>query len=116
MSTVKKNGKGEVKKFLSMLSDYDISNPVEQFFNEKSSEFGIGFLAPEVERDNQGVKLILRISAMIENVGVEDFKKQPHLKSIDIEYIDHDRIITFDVVEAVDVSGMEIEVVYRPRE
>lgn len=111
-----KEKKSSVAAFLAMLSDYDISNPVEQFFNEKASEFGIGFLAPEVERDEKGVKLILRIAAMIENVGVKDFKTQPHLKSIEIEYPDHNRTVIFDVTDAVDVSGMEIEVIYRPRE
>ncbi len=110
-----KSKKSETQKFLDMLSDYDIIAPLELQLSERAAELGIGYLTPEVERDADGVKIVMRIASMVENAGASDFMTDPNLKTIEVEYLDYDRTVIFDVKEAVPVSGMEIEVIYRPR-
>ncbi len=105
----------ETKELFDMISDYDISTNFEETLNNKSSEFGIGYFHVDVERDeNNDVKVIMRVAAMVDTAGEEDFKNNKELNTVTIEYPDYDKSIKFKVTEVVPVSGMELEVIYEP--
>jgi hypothetical protein len=104
----------KVVDLMNKISDYDVLQPFEDKLNEISSEQGLGYFTGEVDRDERGVKVILRVAAMIDSAGVDDFKNNDSLKKVAVEYLDHDIVANFVVEDVVPVSGMEIEVVYRP--
>lgn len=103
------------KALMDKISDYDILSPFEDKLNDMSAEQGLGYFTGEVDRDEKGVKVMLRVAAMVDSAGVDDFKNNPVLNAVPVEYPDHNVTVVFVVEDVVPVSGMEIEVVYRPR-
>ncbi len=99
---------------LAKIGDFDIVSTFEEKLHEMATEFGLGYFTADVDHDEKGVKVILQVAAMVDTAGENDFKTNKDLKSIEIEF--PDGIITYDVEDVVPVSGMEIQVVYRPRE
>jgi len=102
-----------VHDFLQRLTDYEVLTTFEDALRSVSLENQVGYFTGEIDRDDKGLKIILRVAAMVGSAGEEDFTTNEDLKTITAHFVDGD--IIFDVEETVPVSGLEIEVVYRPR-
>jgi hypothetical protein len=96
-----------------MISDFDIADTFETALQEKTSEFGVGYFTAELDRDEKGMKIVLRVAAMVDTAGEEDFKTNPELSNVIVEFPEGK--VLYQVEETVSVSGMEIEVIYRPK-
>jgi len=97
---------------LSKIGDWEITSTFEDRLNEMASEYGIGYFTAEADHDTKGVFLRLKVAAMVDTAGEAAFLNDPALNSVDIEF--PEGILTWKVEDVVPVSGMEIEVVYRP--
>ena len=100
-------------QILNKLGDYEILETVENALRDLSTLNDVGYFTGEVDRDEKGLKIVLRVAAMVDSAGEEDFKTNEQLKTITAQFPEGP--VLFDVVETVNVSGMEMEVVYRPR-
>lgn len=98
---------------LDKVSDFDIADTFEVALQEKSLELGIGYFTAEVDRDDDGIKIILKVAAMVDTAGEDDFKTNEQLSNVIVEFPEGQ--VLYQVEETVPVSGMEIEVVYRPK-
>ena len=99
---------------LEVLPDFDILSAFEDALREKSLEHQLGYFSGELFRDNDGVKIVLRVAAMVDSAGMDDFVNNPALNSILVDWPEGP--VDFRVTDSAPVSGMEIEVVYRPFE
>jgi hypothetical protein len=97
---------------LNKLGDYEILEKFEEVLREKSPAASLGYFTGELERDPEGIVIRLRVAAMVDSAGEEDFSTNEDLKSIVVKFPEGD--VDFRVEETVEVSGMEMEVVYRP--
>jgi hypothetical protein len=99
---------------LDKISDFDIIDSFEVALRDKNSELvlSVGYFTAEVDRDEKGVKLTLRVSAMVGDSGEDEFKTNPELANVIVEFPEGS--VLYQVEETVSVSGMEIEVTYRP--
>ena len=98
---------------LDMISDFDIADTFETTLQEKSLEFGIGYFTAEVDRDDDGIKIVLKVAAMVDTAGEEDFRTNPELANVIVEFPEGQ--ILYQVEEVVSVNGIENEVIYRPK-
>lgn len=99
---------------LAKIGDFDIVSTFEEKLHEMATEYGLGYFTADVEHDEKGIKVVLQVAAMVDTAGEKEFKDNKDLKTIEIEF--PDGIVIYDVEDIVPVSGMEIQVVYRPRE
>jgi len=98
---------------LDQISDFDIADTFETTLQEKSAELGIGYFTAEVDRDDDGIKIVLRVAAMVDTAGEDDFKKNPELANVVVDFPEGK--VLYQVVETVAINGIETEVVYRPK-
>lgn len=100
-------------EILGMLSEFDVLQEFEQALREKSSMNDVGYFTGEVDRDDDGSLFIrLRVAAMVDTAGEDDFKNNPELSTVRVDWPEES--VDFKVVDTVPVSGMEMEVIYRP--
>jgi len=98
---------------LDMLAEFDIQQAFEDALNEKRLMNDVGYFTSSVERDDDGSLFIqVRVAAMVDTAGTEDFVKNEELSTIRVVWPEES--VNFKVVEVVNVSGMENEVIYKP--
>jgi len=99
---------------LAKIGDFDIVSTFEERLHEMATEYGIGYFTADVDHDEKGVKVILQVASMVDTAGEKEFKTNKDLKTIEVEF--PEGFVVYDVEDVVPVSGMEIQVVYRPRD
>jgi len=98
---------------LDRLSDEEIVHNFEEALNERQAELGVGFFTASVERDDKDeLMIVLRVAAMVDTAGEDDFRSVPDLKVITTEFPEGK--VRYELVEVVPISGMEIEAIYKP--
>jgi len=110
-----------MRGFLDRLNDFEIMDTFDTVFRDIAVMNDVGNHETTVERVADGCLLRLRIASMIDKATVEDFKGDPdrkrepnlNLSVISVPFVE--AVVNFKAVEAVSVSGMEIEVVYEPQ-
>ena len=102
-----------MNKILEQLGDYEILERFETALREKSLENNVGYFTGTADRDPDGsYKIMLRVAAMVDTAGEEEFDKNEALRQIVVPFPEGD--VVFEVKETVPVSGLEMEVVYYP--
>ena len=96
---------------LDRLPEYEIQQTFEDTFREVAALNDVGFFEVEVVRDPE-VTLKLRIASMVGKAGEVEFQQNPELQAIVVQFPEGP--VTYRFVEAISVSGLEIEVLYRP--
>ena len=96
---------------LSRLPDYEIQETFEDTFREVATMNDVGFFEVEVVRDPE-VTVKLRIASMVGKAGDAEFQQNPELQTVVVNFPEGP--VAYKFVEAVSVSGLEIEVIYRP--
>lgn len=100
-------------EILDRLSDFDIISNLEEALSERNLDLRLDSFEADVERDNTGIKVILRVGTTVDSSGEKEFEKNPELRTIVTEFPEGK--VYYDLQEIVPVSGMELEAVYRPR-
>lgn len=103
-----------MNSIIERLGDWEIASTFEDRLNEMVSELGLGYFTAEADHDEKGVFIRLKVASMVDTASENEFRKNPKLNSIDVEF--PEGYITWCVDDVVPVTGMEIEVVYRAKD
>lgn len=98
---------------LDMLPEFDVLEAFEEALRSKSLMNDLGYFTGEVARDdNDDLIIRLRVAAMVDTAGEDDFRANPELACIRVDWPEES--VDFKVVDTAPVSGMEVEVIYKP--
>ena len=95
---------------LAKMSDVEIEDCFEEVYSEKALYNDVESYDLDVERTNEGTKVIVHVTSMADNPMPEDYKKNEELKSVTFSFRDVDHCFFMD--EVVVVSSIDYDVVY----